>query len=663
MGRGSALKLGALDYETDPIAPRPDYPPEPVGCALFAEGKRPLYLAWGHPTGNNVSKSDAKRQIRAFIKEHFVICHNLPFDHDVGETRLGLPVLGKARGFHDTEILAYLNDPREESLALKKLADKHLNMPPDEQTELRDWICANVPEVIAKMKKNKGKPPRDWGAYIARAPGGLVGKYAKGDVVRTMKLFKLFFPRIRAEGMEDAYKRELRLIRLKLNMERQGLQTAAKKLERDLPKFEAVRDMLEGRIKKRLKINASYERTLPKGFFNLNSGQQVADAFELAGKVDPDNWIYTEPSDSYPDGQRSTSVKNLKRVCKDRKLLLDIGMHSVVETYVNTFLRPWLETGATTGGRIHPTINLIRSTDETGGSGTRGTKTGRPSVSQPNFNNIPANAAESKNAEVLLSLADLCFRELNLRFLGLRDYIIPDDGCAFIDRDYSQQEIRVCAHYENGPLMRAYQANPRMDVHKMVEEIVSRQFGVRLPRKAIKIIAFMVIYGSGLDHLAEELTDAGIPVDKDGAGEMRGVYLSAVPGIPELADELKQIAREGSPIRTWGGRLYYCEKPMYSRKHKRWMDFDYKMLNLLIQGGSADITKHAMLAVDEAIDGDIRLQVYDQIVANVDRGNYRTEMRRMREAMEDIELDVALPTDGAYSFESWARLKPIKEAA
>lgn len=653
------MKLAAVDYETDPIENRPDYPPEPVGCAIFVEGERPEYLAWGHPSENNTTRAEARKRIRYVIRHYEIIAHSMAFDTDVGETRLGLPIVGLAKRYHDTEILAYLHDPREESLALKPLSEKYLGMPPDEQTRLRNWIVKNVPECAAKAKKNKGKPPKDWGRWIGRAPGRLVSPYAKGDVLRTMKLFKFYMPYIRDAGMIEAYERELALIPLKLKMERAGVMTDARRLKRDIPKFAKARDKIEHRIRRRLDITKTYEAKLPKGFFNLNSGQQVADALERANKVDPKGWIYTEPSDAYPEGQRSTSLENLKVVCPDKKLITDLGMRSVCSTYCDTFLGPWIETGARDGGRIHPTFNLIRTTDEHGGSGTKGTKTGRPSSSAPNFNNVPANAADSKNSVVLLALAAFLKREVSLLFLGLRDYIIPDPGCIFIDRDYNQQEMRVFAHYENGALMDAYRENPKLDVHDMVKEIVMKLFGFVLPRKAIKIIAFMVIYGAGLDKLAFELG-----VDREAADEMRGAYLAAIPGLPDLDDELKEMVRENVPLRTWGGRLYDCEERVYSRKLGRWLDFDYKMLNLLIQGSSADITKEAMLKVDASIAGDIRLQVYDELLANTTRSTYRRDMARMREAMESVEnLDVLLPTTGAYSSASWGRMKDYREAA
>ena len=45
-------------------------------------------------------------------------------------------------------------------------------------------------------------------------------------------------------------------------------------------------------------------------------------------------------------------------------------------------------------------------------------------------------------------------------------------------------------------------------------------------------------------------------------------------------------------IRTWGGRVYYCEEPRLV--DGRWRTFEYKLLNYLIQGSAARQTKIAM---------------------------------------------------------------------
>ena len=636
------MQQAAVDFETKKIEDRPVYPPRPVGVAIYA-GRQRRYYAWGHPTENNCTKAEAIKALRPVYRDYECVFHNAAFDIEVGEVHLGLR---RPAVFHDTVFLAYLVDPRFDNLQLKWLADTLLDMPPDEQEELRDWILANVPEAAAK--------PKQWGAYISEAPGKLVGKYAIGDVVRTLKLFRLLWGQVKRQGMMPAYDREIAVTHIKLKMEQHGLNTANKRLKRDLPKFLKAQELLEQRIRKRLKITKRYEATCPKGWFNIGSGQQLADALEHAGKVDPDGWIYTEPSKKHPDGQRSTKMDNLRLVCRDKPLLIDLGMRSVMDTYINTFIKPWIATGDAAQGFIHPTFNQVRTTDEHAGGGTFGTKTGRPSSTNPNFNNIPANVMESKNKDVLLALAKLLQQTQGLKFLGLRDYIVPDPGCVLIARDYSQQEVRVLAHYEDGLLLEMYIDDPNLDVHTMVQELIYERLGIEFPRKAIKIVAFTIIYGGGAAKVAFELD-----CPKQEAQTIMSAYLGVLPGIRSLKKELTKMGRKGEMIKTWGGRWYSCEEPKFIKGQMR--TFEYKLLNLLIQGSSADITKQAMVQVDRVIEGDIRLQVYDELLVNTPKEHMRHDMPLMKREMEAIDLDLALPTDGEWSAQSWGRMKPWRD--
>jgi DNA polymerase-1 len=523
-------------------------------------------------------------------------------------------------------------------MALKPLADKYLDMPPDEQEALRDWILANVP--------GAKKAPTKWGAHIGKTPGKLCGPYARGDVIRTIKLFKLWLPWIKETGQYDAYVRELRIVRIKLKMESEGINTDTKKLKRDANKWEAAYLAMGKTLRRQLKITKAYDLDSPKGFFNINSGAQLADALEHADLIDPDDWVYTDK------GNRSTSVDNLKAAEVRPAFLKNYAIYSTLSTYINTFLLPWIETGDKANGFIHPTFNQVRTTEEHGNTGTKGTKTGRPSVTNPNFNNLPANVEDSKNRDVLITVAKY-LRNFGLNFTGLRNYIVPNNGGIFIGRDYAQQELRVLAHYEDGDLLNLYLDNPTLNIHKLIGAEIYERTGYDLPRKAVKTVVFGTIYGYGLDALAEEL-DA----TREDAKIIKRALLKTLPGVSDLDRELKAMARDEEPIRTWGGRLYYCEESKFVKGQYR--DFAYKLLNLLIQGSSADITKQAMIQVDDALtDGHIKLQVYDELLANTN--NPKRDMPLMREAMEDIKLDCPLPTDGEWSAKSWGQMKKYKD--
>src|SRR5262245_18812748 len=115
------MRIVGLDFESHGIEPRPKYPPEPVGLAVWhdCDGR---YLAWGHPDGNNYDQEQAKNLVLlAFTRpdDHFVF-HNAAFDCAIIEERWGLAVPWDR--VHDTMLMAFLADPYGE-LSLKPLCE------------------------------------------------------------------------------------------------------------------------------------------------------------------------------------------------------------------------------------------------------------------------------------------------------------------------------------------------------------------------------------------------------------------------------------------------------------------------------------------------------------------------------------------------------------
>jgi DNA polymerase-1 len=609
-------KLAIVDFETESIESRPDYPPKPVGVAIYRVPEKPVYMAWGHPTENNCTWAQAKEVLKKVYRECEVVFHNSVFDIEVGDVHMGLP---QPAVFHDTLFLAFLHDPRDESLSLKPLAHKYLNMPPDEQDELCNWILEWV----------DGSTEKNWGGFISKAPGKLVGRYAIGDVVRTYKLFKLFYDYVVRTGMIAAYNREIKLVRPVRHMEAVGVALDVKRLKKDVLHWKKrIEELSKG-------VYKSLGQT-----FDIDSNQQLADALDRADKVS--GWIYTEPTKSHPNGQKSTSRKNLEKVCTDQKLMGMLNLRGVLNTYVNTFALPWLEKAELTGGRLYPRFHQVRSTDEYNGGG-KGTRTGRFSSSDPNFQNVPADPAEMHKDKDWA-------KELPF----LRDYIIPDEGCAFIGRDYNQQEIRILAHYEDGEFLRRYIENPTVDAHELARQLIHERTGILYPRKFIKVTAFGIIYGMGLDKLMGQLE-----VTRDDAAAIRKAYLSTIPGIKTLMNELKDIGQRKEAIRTWGGRIYYCEKPKII-KGRLWT-FEYKLLNLLIQGGAADCTKQAMVNINDlwgiSDSPRIAIQVHDELLACCPVGKEKKYMKQMQECMEGVEFDLPMLSDGKMSKISWGAME------
>ena len=605
------MKIIPVDFETHGIENRPDYPPVPVGVATKLGGKN-VYLAWGHPSGNNCIKSEAIKILRDIFSNHVPVFHNAAFDLAVALKHMGQKM--PKHGFHDTLFLAYLNDPRDPSLSLKPLSEKYLGLKPMEQTKLLAWIEENVFEPRG-WKVTKSNP---LAKYIALAPGDLVAPYAIGDIVRTEKLFKYF------KHLVDtpAYLREKQVLPIFELMSDRGLMTDTQALKRDCKKW----------VKSQKEVEISIRKSLKSPDLNIDSNTELADAMEATDKVS--HWIYTDK------GNRSTSSDNLKLVCTDQALKDDLALYSKLGTFINTFALPWIESGEKNNGLIYPTYNQVRSPDEFGGM-RGGTRTGRPSSSNPNLFNVPSDPYDED-------------KEWTKLLPALRKYIVPRPGNCFINRDYSQQEVRILAHYEGGSLSRAFQENPKLDVHVLVQQKIREITGIALERRPVKVLNFGMIYGMGAKGTAEKL---GIYIEE--AKVLIAAHKKALPGVADLSNTLKKIVNRGEPISTWGGREYYVEEYKIVGNQKR--TFEYKMLNYLVQGSAADVTKQAMIQVDFACDSSIILQVYDEIMCEVPIEDVHRYMRRMQQGMESIDISIPMLTDGKWSAKSWGHCKPYKD--
>lgn len=611
-----------VDFETFAIEPRPAYPPVPVGVALL-DGRSARYLAWGHPAGNNATRVDAVRALRAVWRDpRPKLFHHAKFDLDVAETHLGLPWLPWER-VHDTLFLLFLANPHRAKLNLKEAALEELGVPPTERDRLRAWVLENV----------LGATPKTWGAYIARAPGDLVGTYAEGDVTRPLGLYRKLYPAILAAGMSAAYDRERRLLRPLVENERRGVAVNVPRIERDAVTYGRALDRADDLIRARLGAPG----------LDVGSSPQLATALDDADAVE--SFVLTAK------GNRSTSKKNLEAAIADRDLFRLLVYRSAIATYRSTFMLPWLRVATETGGRIHTTWNQVRQDHRGGGNGGDrdvGARTGRLS-STPNFQNAPKVYAESELAEKLAGFDPRAHRLPPVP--GIRAYVVPTAGHALLGRDYSQQELRVLAHYEAGALLRAYLDDPGLDQHEHARKLINELLGTAFKRKPIKNTGFGLIYGMGLGKLARQI---GEPVET--AKRVRDAYLAIFPGLKVLIRELKDRARADRPIRTWGGRLYRVEPPRVIAG--RFRTFDYKLLNYLDQGSSADITKEAMIRYHaERGGGELLLQAHDELLVEAPLGSERAAMRRLRAAMESVELDLPLPTDGTWSPTSWGAMR------
>lgn len=655
------MQYVAIDFETMPIPDnRADYPPAPVGLAYQFDGRPAAYLAFGHPTENNADEELARMTLRDIFAaarrgEVELLFHNAKFDLAVAYKHWGEEEL-PWQAVHDTTFLAYLCDPHAKKLGLKELADEWLDWPAEEQNALVKWIGDNTKAILKEFPEH-----REWdekkgrfltpgriaktkaGRWIFAAPGDLVGEYAKGDVERTMELFHHLLPVVKENKMMRPYNRERRLAPILLENERHGMRVDVEALEEDVPYFSEVLEYVDDWLRDYLESPG----------LSFDNDRDVAEVFDAKGIVLPEDWQFTKTGDKWraqhPGVEPQDVPAQYRSVAKDKlapdqyqdqKVAQAFGYRNRLVTCLKMFMRPWLKQAHQTGGFISTNWNQVASE---GG----GTRTGRPSTSNPNFLNLSKSFEDRTDGYTHPDFLDV--EPLPL----VRRYIVADVGHLFLHRDFSGQEVRMFAHFEQGDLCEAYNDNPALDPHGWLKQIIFDLTGVERERTKVKNCTFLRLYGGGRFSVMAQLR-----CSEEEATELLKAHDLALPGRKIVVKEIENLTKKGNPIRTWGGRIYFPEPR--AKIDGKWKTFEYKLINYLVQGSSADLTKECLIRWYNHPDRDPRTRflvtVYDEINITCPKDCWEDQMALLRECMDDVELDVPMLSEGGVG-ENWADLE------
>jgi len=611
-----------LDFETFPIQQRPDYPPRPVGVAIQWPGQQAQYI--------HLEAIRGPRRLRSAVDDVWfsalpILCHHAKFDLAVAWERLGLPLLPWER-IHDTQLLLFLDDPYAKSLALKPAAQSYLGMDPDERNAVDDWIWEHRTQLQQQYPQYGSVSRKQLGKWIFAAPVELVAPYAIGDVVRTRKLFEHLYPKVIAAGMGEAYDRERKLLPILMHNERVGIRCDVERLTEDCERFSDALERVEIGLHNKLGVSA----------LNFDNDDEVADALERAGVV-------TEFAKTAKSGKRSVSKETLTPdKFSDPHVASALGYRNRLVTCLKMFMQPWLAQAQKRGGYISTNWNQVR-----GPNG--GTRTGRPSTSDPNLLNISKNFEGRSDGYVHPEFLQVPHLPL------VRSYLLADDGGVWLKRDQSSQEVRVFAHYECGGLAQAYRDEPALDPHTWLKAEIIAATGVELERTRVKNVTFSRLYGGGGGAIMRQARCA----DEAEARRIMAYHDKALPGRRLLDDAIKFLVRTGRPIRTWGGRLYHV-RPAEMDGNKR-KTFDYQLINYLCQGSAADLTKQNIIDHHErGTSARWLVQVYDEISLSSPVAEARENMRILREVMAMPWLDVPLRSDGSWG-PSWGQLEKFDD--
>lgn len=607
-----------FDFETEGIENRPDYPPKPVGLAYKVDDGEAQYLSFGHTCDNNSTFEEAKEVLHKYFSNPEVYCvaHNLKFDLDVAETHFNVPKKPYYL-LHDTMIMLYIVNPRAKSFALKKAAVDLLGMPADEQDLVATWLYDNQKALGVKIgKPGTAKSKYPAGKYIALAPVHLVAPYAIGDVDRTYKLFNLLTSKL-DDKMKEAYSNEMELLPMLLDMERYGIAVNRDRMIDDMEFYKLIAIETDIILRKELKV--PYEAdSVDYDSYNFLTGKEFTDAIKPF--LDESKLKLTDT------GRLSYAKESIENAFNDSNYIGDLtNYRAFLLKCLSTYYIPWVEMSKK-DGRIytqwHQTIDF---------SGY-GTTTGRLS-SSPNFQNMP-NDKKIKKEDF--------FDKFGLpKPPKMKSYIVGSKDCALIDRDYSQQELRILAHYTGGKLKEFFEDQPNGDLHQYTVDIIASK-GIKVTRHQAKQANFAIVYGMGTRALAAKLN-----IDVELAKNIMATIKSSF-NIDKIEDKLKSRARAKQPFYTSGGRKYYCEDPFIDDNNNV-RSFDYKMLNTLIQGSAADCTKKAVLNFyNRRRDPNWRilLTIHDEIVAEAPKETAEECLFFLNEAMLDVDFSLKMISDG-----------------
>lgn len=525
----------------------------------------------------------------------------------------------------DVQFAEALLDERAD-VNLETLGQKYLGEGKDSNL-LYEW-CA---------KYYGGKATGQQRANIYRAPPRLVGPYAESDADLPLRVARAVYPLLVREGLLDLFRMECALIPLLIDMRFAGVRVNVARAEE-----------LQGILAERSKEAHKKLRNMVGFDVDINSADSLARAFDHIGlsygRTAKGRASFTK---SFLESLKHPLADCIREIRKCDKLRGTFIESYILDSHVNGMIY----------GQFHP----LRG-DSTG------TRSGRFSSSNPNLQNIPARDDE---------LAPL-----------IRGLFIPDEGhVAWRKYDYSQIEYRFLIHFACGPgsneVREYFNLHPDTDYHEMALELVAPQAGWDIStkelrkhwRRPIKNINFGLIYGMGVDKLAE-----GLGLTKADGKALFAAYHKGVPFAKATMEACAEEAQRTGVITTILGRrsrfdlweptswdadtvaLPYEQAILRYGSIRR--AFTHKALNRRLQGSAADLMKAAMLKCYQdgvfAETGIPRLTVHDELDFS-DPGGKDEAFREMKHIMETaLTLRIPVRADGEIG-PDWGHVEALNE--
>ena len=600
-----------------------------ISLAWRADGDiRAIYVPLRHPDSQNFDREQVIRWLQDLIASDVrIVTHNALYDWGWLRADLGIAMPPSDR-LEDTSALATIVDENRRSYSLEALC-KWRGLPGKDET-LLEQACMLLGLITGKRKKKINAK-----AFIWQMPAQYVGPYAETDTTRTLQLFERLEPVLDQEGTRDAYRLEIDLLPMVLEMRRRGIRvdvTAAKRArETLLQKCDAVLAQIGAQLGTAVGMKEIRGRK-----WLVTTFDRLRIKYPLTEKGNP----------SFETGNNKwmrQSTHWLPPLIADATRL-----HRYAENFLKTQIIDHV-----VNGRVHAEISPHRS--NAGGDKSRGARSFRFSYAHPPLQQMPKHD---------IQLAPL-----------VRVAFLPEEDETWADCDVSQQEFRLIVHYAarfNLPraaeAVERYRNDPATDFHGLVATWTG------IDRQSAKNSNFARIYGASIRKFAEMIrkteVEARVIWDKY---ERELPFVSRLSKLCEgLAHKHGHLPLYGGARRHWnnwapGGRwqkgagpceyeeaLRRVRDPAHPWYGQRLWRADCRLgLNALIQGSAAYHTKLWMRACWR--EGIVPLlQMHDSLSLSVSTPEQATRVAQL--GCEAVSLKVPMLVDVKYG-RTWGDAK------
>lgn len=357
--------------------------------------------------------------------------------------------------------------------------------------------------------------------------------------------------------------------------------------------------------------------------FNLNSGPQKANFVYKIRKHKPT--MFTGKT-----GAPSTAAAALEPLAAKDPAIAALIEHSSLQTLYGTFVKGMMELLNPDDGRLHANFKQC------------GTVTGRYSCDRPNLQNIP--------------------RENSGTSAKLRSMFRAPKGYKLIVADYDQIEKRITGHHSQDPvLLEVFQKGQDIHAATAAQLLECEIEDVNPEERTLygKNVNFAADYGAGPYKLSA-MSDGNITVAQ--ATDFLEDLKVKFAGVERLRRGLIKTARKRKPpyIKTLLGRRRRIPE-LNSPDFKTRSRAERQLFNSLIQGGSADILKLAMVRLHIAFldtPAQMIMTVHDELISLCPDSFVDEAIELQEDAMQIPNLLRNVPlTVKAHAGQTWSEAK------